>query len=372
MIKRDYYEVLKISKDADEKEIKRAYRRLAIEFHPDRNPDNPEAEEKFKEAAEAYEVLSNPDRKRLYDQYGHDGLKNNGFSGFGGMEDIFSHFGDIFSDFFGFGGGMGGGRRSRKGKNLPAQVELTFIEAAKGCAKEVEVQHHVKCEECGGSGAKPGTEPIQCSTCKGQGQVAHQQGFFIVQTTCPSCRGAGNIIEDPCPECNGDGLTLETDVLKVTIPAGVEDGLTLRVPGKGEASTTGGPPGDLYVSILVENDPRFEREGPTLITTVPVTYTQLALGTTITVPLVEGETEAEVKPGTQPDEILILKNEGLPRIRRKGKGDLLVRMELKIPKKLHKEEEVILRDLAEKEGVAVTPPKRSFFSKLKSKTKAKN
>ncbi len=371
MIKRDYYEVLGVTKDAADKEIKRAYRSLAIKYHPDRNPDNPEAEEKFKEAAEAYEVLSNTERRRLYDQFGHEGLKSTGFSGFGGMEDIFSHFGDIFSDFFGFGGG-GGRRRRSRGKDLPAQVELTFLEAAKGCVKEVEVRHRVTCKTCDGSGAEPGTSPRKCDSCGGQGQVAHQQGFFIVQTACPSCRGRGTVIDQKCEECEGDGLVFSTDKLKVTIPAGVEDGLTLRLPGKGEASPSGGPPGDLYVSLMVESDPRFEREGPDLVVSIPVTFTQLALGTTVKVPLVEGETEVEIKHGTQHDEILVLKGEGLPRIRRSGMGDILVRLDLKIPKKLNKEKEELLRRLAEKEGVEVTPPKKSFFSKLKEKTRAKS
>ena len=368
MEKRDYYEVLGVTREADGREIKRAYRHLAIKYHPDRNPDNPEAEEKFKEAAEAYEILSDPERRRMYDQFGHDGLRGSGFSGFSGIDDIFSHFGDIFSDFFGFGA-QPGRRRRRKGTNIPAELQLTFLEAAKGVVKEVEVETHEPCTTCGGSGAKPGTEPQVCSTCNGSGQAMHQQGFFVVQTTCPHCHGTGKVIEENCPDCRGTGRTPKTESLKVTVPAGVDDGLTLRIPGKGEPGPPGGVPGDLHVVLNVEPDPRFIREGPNLLTKIPVTYTQLALGTTLTVPLIEDETEVEVSPGTHPDEVLVLKRKGFPRLHGRGKGDLVVKLELEIPKKLSRRKEALLRELAAEEGVEVKPAKKSFFQKLKGQNK---
>lgn len=363
MDKRDYYDVLGLSRDAGEREIKKAYRHLAIKYHPDRNPGDKESEERFKEAAEAYEVLSDPEKRRLYDQFGHEGLRTTGFSGFGGVDDIFSHFGDIFSELFGFS--TRGRRRARRGNDLPAELDLSFLEAAKGCVKEVEVRRRVSCEECGGSGARKGTSPATCSTCGGAGQVAHHQGFFVIQTTCPTCRGQGRVISDPCTGCRGTGRQLATESLKVTVPAGIDDGMTLRIAGKGEAGPPGGSPGDLYVTCRVEPDVRFVRDGPNLIHEMPITYTQAVLGATLQVPLVEGQTEVELPRGTHPEEVLVLRGKGLPRLQGKGNGDLLIRLRLEMPKKLRRREEELLRELAEQEGVSVSPPRRGFFDKFK-------
>lgn len=367
MDKRDYYEVLGVPRDADERAIKKAYRHLAIQYHPDRNPGDSTAEDRFKEAAEAYEVLSDPEKRQLYDQFGHDGLKGSGFSGFGGIDDILSHFGDIFGDFFGFSSRGRGGHRVRRGRDLPAEVELTFLEAVKGCVKEVEIQRSVTCETCHGSGAKPGTSPQVCSTCGGNGQVVHQQGFFVIQTDCPSCGGQGKVIAAKCPDCRGSGLMAATDKLKVTVPPGVDDGMTLRISGKGAAAPQGGVPGDLYVTCRVEQDRRFVREQENLIYTAEVTYSQLVLGTELTVPLVEGETQVPIPPGTHPDQVLVLKGKGIPRIQRRGNGDLLVRLDLKVPKRLKSKEEELLRQLAEEEGVQVTGPKGGLFKKWKKR-----
>ena len=365
MDKRDYYEVLGVARDAGERDIKKAYRHLAIKYHPDRNPGDGQAEERFKEAAEAYEVLSDPEKRRLYDQFGHEGLKTTGFSGFGGVEDIFSHFGDIFGELFGFS--SRGRRRARRGNDLPAELDLTFLEAAKGCVKEVDVRRRVQCEECDGSGARKGTAPTACDTCGGAGQVAHHQGFFVIQTTCPTCRGRGRVIGDPCPECKGTGRQVASETLKVTVPAGIDDGMTLRISGKGEAGPPGSPPGDLYVTCRVDPDPRFIREGADLMHEISVTYTQAVLGASLEVPLVEGSTEIELPRGTHPEEMLVLKGKGLPRLQGRGNGDLLIRLKLEVPKKLSRRKEELLRELAGEEDVPVLPPRKGFFDKFKKK-----
>jgi molecular chaperone DnaJ len=363
MAKRDYYEVLGVAREADGREIKRAYRHLAIKYHPDRNPGDQEAEEKFKEAAEAYEVLSDPDRRRMYDQFGHEGLKGTGFPGFTGVEDIFSHFGDIFSDFFGFGAQAS--HRTRRGSNLPAELDLTFVEAAEGVVKEVEIETHEMCQTCSGSGAKPGTHPVTCTQCNGSGQVVHQQGFFVVQTTCPNCHGKGKVIQEPCPDCHGSGRAPITERIKVTVPAGVDDGLTLRIPGKGEPGPPGGRPGDLYVTLNVDPDPRFIREGADLVTEIPVTYTQLALGSKVSVPLIEGETEIEIQSGTRPDEELVLRRKGFPRLHGRGRGDLRIHLKLQVPRKLSRKHRDLLKQVADVEKSDIKPSKKGLFERIR-------
>src|SRR5215470_16076456 len=276
MVRRDYYEVLGVTRTADGAEIKKAYRRLAMEYHPDRNPGDKDSEERFKEAAEAYEVLSDDDKRSAYDRFGHDGLRRQGFEGFSGVEDIFSHFSDFFGDLFGGGGGRSRGRA--RGHDLRVEVGLSFAEAVDGASKEVEVTRHIHCGTCNGSGAKPGTSPERCSTCGGRGQVLHQQGFFMIGTTCPSCRGEGTTIRDKCKECRGTRAIEKSETLTVSIPAGVDNEQRLRLPGKGEAGPRGAAPGNLYVDIHVTEDERFKRDGADTFSAVSVSFATAALG----------------------------------------------------------------------------------------------
>ncbi len=364
MAKRDYYEILGVSRDASEQEIKKAYRRLAVQYHPDKNPGDKEAEERFKEAAEAYGVLSDPEKRRLYDQYGHAGLEGRA-PGFGGIDDILSHFGDIFGDFF--GGFRSGGTRTRRGRDIGAEVTITLQQAATGAEEVVEFRRRAPCETCGGSGAKPGTSPTPCPTCGGSGQVVHQQGFFVIQTTCPTCGGQGSVIQEKCPDCGGRGYQAVTEKLKVTIPPGIEDGMSIRLRGKGEA-LAGGIPGDLYVEVRVEQDARFKREGADLLTEVEVSYPQLVLGGTLVVPTLEGTTELEVPAGTEADKVFVLRGRGMPVLQRNSNGDLLVKLRLKVPKKVSAHQEELLRALAEEEGVALSEG-RGLFKKFKSRRK---
>ncbi len=313
MVKRDYYEVLGVTRTADSAEIKKAYRRLAMEHHPDRNPGSKESEEAFKEAAEAYEVLSDTEKRVAYDRFGHEGLRRQGFEGFHGVEDIFSHFSDLFGDLF--GGGFSRGGRPR-GHDLRVEVRLEFAEAVEGVAKEVEVTRHVACTTCAGSGAKPGTLPERCATCGGRGQVLHQQGFFMIGTTCPSCRGEGTFIRERCKDCRGSGVTEKTETLTVNIPAGVDDGQRLRLAGKGEHAPRAGVPGNLYVDIHVAEDERFKRDGADVYTIVPVSFATAALGGSVEVPTLDdavtGKASIEIDPGTQPGTIQVRKGAGIP------------------------------------------------------------
>ena len=365
MAKRDYYEVLGVSRDASEQEIKKAYRRLAVKYHPDRNPDDKEAEERFKEAAEAYGVLSDPEKRRLYDQYGHEGL-GGGAPGFGGIDDILSHFGDIFGDLF--GGFRSRGPRTRRGRDIGATVTITLQEAATGTEKTVEFSRNAPCETCGGTGAKPGTSPETCPTCGGSGQVVHQQGFFVIQTTCPSCGGQGSVVREKCPDCGGRGYQKSTEKLKVTSPAGIEGGMSMRLRGKGEAVAGGGIPGDLFVEVQVEPDPRFKREGADLLTEVEVGYPQLVLGGTLEVPTLDGTTELEVPAGTEVDKVFVLRGKGMPVLQGRGQGDLLVRLRLQVPKKVSSRQKELLRELAAEEGLEVGEG-GGFFKKFKARKK---
>ena len=356
--KRDYYEVLGLARTAEDPEIKKAYRQKAWENHPDRNPGDKDAEERFKDASEAFEVLSDPEKRRLYDQFGHEGPRGAGFTGFHGVEDIFSHFGDLFGDLFGVGG-MGGSFRANRGNDLKVGVELTFAEACSGTTKEVRVRRRVRCEVCGGSGAKPGTSEEVCDTCGGRGQVVHAQGFFMIGTTCPRCRGKGRVIRHQCTECRGEGVVSREERLAVNIPAGVDDGQTLRLSGKGELGPRGGPPGNLYVELAVQPDPRFKRDGADLLTQVELSFSQAALGTTVKVPTIDGETEVAVDPGTQSGEGVVLRGKGVPRVGGRGRGDLLVQFKVIVPKRLTDRQRELLQALAQEAGETIE--ERGFF-----------
>ncbi len=365
MIERDYYEILGVSRSATQEEIKRAYRKLALKYHPDRNPDDKKAEEKFKEASEAYEVLSDPEKRQIYDQFGHEGLKGTGFTGFHGFEDIFSSFGDIFGEFFGFGS------RSRtgpvRGDDLRYNLEITFEEAAFGKEVELEIPRTVRCDICGGSGAKPGTSPTLCPMCGGRGQVTRNQGFFSISTTCPSCRGSGQIISDPCPSCGGSGRTKKKRKVSLKIPPGVDTGSRLRLRGEGEAGERGGPPGDLYVVIHVKPHDIFEREGDDIFCKIPISFATAALGGKVEVPTLEGSEFIQIKRGTQSGEIFRLKGKGIPRLRGYGRGDEIIQVFISVPKKLTKRQEELLREFAalEKEKHSGGAEReKSFFKKM--------
>lgn len=341
--KRDYYEILGLARNAEDADIKKAYRRLAMEYHPDRNPGNREAEERFKEAAEAYQVLSDPEKRQLYDRYGHQGPAQSGFSGFSNIEDIFS----VFSDIFGMGGGGFGRSRVPSGEDIHVPLEISFMEAAKGAKREVQVDRHVRCTTCGGNGAKPGTQPIRCRACGGRGQVAHQQGFFMIATPCPQCRGQGTVITDKCGGCQGAGQVARRDTVTVTVPAGIDDGQRLRLSGQGEASPApGGEAGDLYIHFKVQPDPRFHREGDDLLVEVPITFAEAALGTTVQVPTLDGSESLEVPAGTQPMTERVLPQRGVPNVRGRGRGDLVVRLLVQVPKKLSSEGRALVEQLA--------------------------
>ncbi len=365
MAKTDYYEVLDVAPDASAPEIKTAYRKKAVQFHPDRNPDNPAAEDKFKEAAEAYEVLSDPEKRQLYDRFGHDGPQQAGFSGFGDVDDIFSHFGSLFSDF----GDLFGRRRrsSRRGADIVVELELEFLEAVRGVSKNVTVQRYVPCDTCSGTGAKPGTAPTTCMTCQGQGAVMHRQGIFAARMTCPTCHGAGNIIREKCPTCEGSARQETEEKLNVTVPAGVDDGQSLRIGGKGQAGPAGSVPGDLYVALHVTPDDRFAREGADIYCEVELHLTQAALGAAIKIPIIGGETDLDVQAGTQPGQIEVLKGEGIPRLNGYGSGDQIIRFVVEIPTKLGKRQRELLEELAELEGINANA-KTSWFGSGKSKS----
>jgi molecular chaperone DnaJ len=361
---RDYYEVLGLERAASSGEVAAAYRKLAVKFHPDKNPGDEEAIERFKEAAEAFEVLSDAEKRSRYDRYGHAGLNGGGFQAhhFTDVEDIFSAFGDIFGDLF---GGMGRRNRPRKGRDVRCDVTLTLHEAANGATKSVEFQRHEHCGECKGTGAAAGSRREVCGYCRGQGRVIQQAGIVRMQTTCPACHGQGSTIKNPCRECRGTGQKLKRVVTEVQIPAGVDDEMRVRIAGEGEPSPNGGPPGDCYCFISVLAHPLFERDGQNLVCRVPITYAQAALGTTLEVPTLQGRGELEVPAGTQSGAVFRLGGKGMPDPRRRGLGDLLVQVIIEVPKKLSKEEQALLRELAELEHKNVAPERKGFFEKLK-------
>ncbi len=379
MTKRDYYEILGVSKSATAEEIKKAYRKKAIQFHPDKNPGNKEAEEKFKEAAEAYEILSNQEKRQRYDQFGHAGM--NGNAGFGGhdmsMDDIFSMFGDIFggSGFGGFGG-FGGGSRSRgprqhRGSDLRVKVVLNLNEVLNGVEKKIKVKKYVSCSHCNGTGAQGGSSYTTCATCRGTGHVTRIQNTLLGQmqttSTCPSCNGEGQMITNKCVHCQGEGVVRDEEVISIRIPAGVGEGMQLNVAGKGNAGRRGGISGDLFVVIQEEEHPELIRDGNNLVYNLYVTFPEITLGTTKEIPTVDSKVKVKIEAGTQPEKILRLRGKGLPDVNGYGKGDLLVRVHVWIPKKLTSEERKLLEKLQTSPNFAEgpDPSDRNFFEKMR-------
>ncbi len=370
--KRDYYEVLGVSRSADANEIKSKYRKVALQFHPDRNPGNKEAEDRFKEAAEAYEVLSNPEKRQIYDQYGHrglEGMNGGGARGFRDFDDIFSSFGDIFEDFFGFRTGSRGQNRSMRGADLRYDLTIDFMEAAFGLETAIDIEKLATCPTCEGSGAKPGTEAQVCSQCRGSGQYVRTQGFFSVKSTCPNCRGQGKIITDPCPECRGDRQIVVKKKVSLKIPAGVDNGSRLRLTGEGEPGMNGGPPGDLYVFLHIRPHNFFERRNNDVICSIELSFIQAALGDEVTVPTLTGEETLKIPKGTQYGDTFRLAGQGVPSLRNASvRGDQIVQVALKTPKHINKHQEDLLKEFVRLESEKFTSKiKRIFKSDSSSK-----
>jgi molecular chaperone DnaJ len=363
MSKRDYYEVLGVARTATEVEIKRAYRTMAVQHHPDKNPGNPHAEEKFKECAEAYSVLSDPQKRAAYDRFGHQAAG----AGAGGFDPGFSDFGDLF-DMFGFGDMFGGrtGRRTtvQRGSDLRYDLEISLEEAATGKEEKLRIPRLETCGECSGTGAEKGTSAENCVTCGGTGQTRYQQGFFSVMRTCPNCSGKGQIIKSPCKECRGEGRIEKEKTLDIKIPAGVETGSRLRVSGEGEAGVGGGPSGDLFVVLHVAEHEHFERQGANLYSAVPITFGQAALGAEIKVKTLDGEEDLKIPAGTQTGSVFRIKGQGMPNLGGRGKGDLFVAATLVTPKTLTKEQRKLLEQLAEVEDHEFTD--ESFMDKVRN------
>ncbi|MFI4876534.1 MAG: molecular chaperone DnaJ [Blastopirellula sp. JB062] len=370
-VKADYYEVLGVSRTASGDEISKAYRKLAIKYHPDSNPDDENAMLKFKQAAEAYEVLNDAEKRTRYDQYGHAGVEG-GHRQFSDAEDIFEAFGDIFGGgIFGdlFGGGRGrsrGGRRVSKGADVKVQVTLDLEEAARGVEKTVSFDRRESCETCNGSGAAPGSQPERCTRCGGHGQVVQQAGILRVQTTCPSCGGAGAKITDPCRSCRGQGYQSRRVELDVNIPPGVDDQMRVRLSGEGQLSPNGGPPGDCYCFISLRRHKLFERDGEHLILKMPISYTQAALGAEIEAPtLIDGAHKLTIPMGTASGEVFKIRGKGMPDPHGRGQGDLYVQTYIEVPKKLDARQEELLRELAEIEHANVSPHRKSFLESIR-------
>jgi molecular chaperone DnaJ len=348
--KRDYYELLDISRDASGDEVRKAYRREALKHHPDRNPGNTGAESKFKEVNEAYQVLSDDEKRRIYDQFGHAGLE--GASGPGGMGDVFAHMQDLFTEMFSGSVGFGGRARPRRGDDLRVQVRLALRDAAFGCKHEVSVRAPAPCSECSGSGAKPGTKPEVCPQCRGSGQTSSARGFVMFTSTCARCHGAGRVIKQTCPSCSGQGSVERTRKVNVTFPAGIDAGQRLRVPGQGMPGPNGAPAGDLYVEVDVENDPRFERDGADLVARVHVPFTDAALGAEIRAPALEAEEDetsfpVAIPPGTQSGEVLTVKGRGVPRLDGRGRGSLVIVVHVEVPTTLTPRARELLEELGQ-------------------------
>ncbi len=367
MAKPDYYELLGVGRDAGKQEIKGSYRKMALKYHPDRNPDNPEAEEKFKLAAEAYSVLSDRQKRSNYDRFGHDGLS--GMQG-GFDPSQFGDFADIFGDFFGFGDLFGGGSRgrrtrARRGSDLQYDLEIDFEDATFGLNTEIQFPRTESCSECSGSGAAPGSAPKTCPTCQGRGQVYYQQGFFSVGRTCSACRGEGRMVDRPCRACNGAGHLRRQRKLKVNIPPGVDSGTRLRLSGEGEAGNHGGPPGDLYVLLRVREHPIFERDGNDLHCEVPINIAQAALGAELTVPTLQGDSDLKVPAGTQSGTRFRLRHKGVPYVNSGRRGDLLVHIHVTVPEKLTREQRKLFDELLDILPADNEPHEKGILEKVK-------
>jgi len=362
---KSYYEILGVNKDASAEAIKKAYRKQAMKYHPDRNQGDSAAEEKFKEAAEAYEVLSDLQKRQIYDAYGKEGLKNSGYSGPGNSEDIFSHINDLFGDMFGFGGGGRGRRRDPngpvQGEDLRYDIRISFMEAVHGVNRQVEVTKRETCWTCEGSGARPGHKPQVCPTCQGRGQVIRSQGFFQVSTTCPRCNGAGQVITDPCNDCHGEGLINRNKKVSIRIPAGVDTGSRMRLSGEGEGGRRGGPSGDLYVVIHVDEHEHFQRDGQTIYLRLPVSMVRAALGCEADVPTIHGSAKLKIPAGAQSGERFTLRGEGVPSLRGSGKGDMVVEIQVQTPTKLTKEQKELLREF---DDLSKEREEEGFFARL--------
>jgi molecular chaperone DnaJ len=368
MAKRDYYEVLGVAKNASEEELKKSYRKLAMKYHPDRNPDNKEAEEKFKEAKEAYEILTDAQKREAYDRFGHAGVDpsmgGGGQGAHGGFSDV---FGDIFGDIFGAAGGARGGRsKVYRGADLRYSMEVTLEQAANGYTTEIRVPSWESCEPCHGTGAKPGTKAKACHTCGGQGQVRMQQGFFSIQQTCPTCHGSGKVIPDPCKSCDGLGRVKKTKTLEVRIPAGIDDGMRIRSAGNGEPGINGGPSGDLYVEIRVKEHSVFERDGDDLHCQIPISMVTAALGGKVEVPTLSGKAEIELPEGTQTGKTFRLRGKGIKGVRSSYPGDLYMHVIVETPVRLNDKQKQLLRDLeASLEDPKHSPQTRGWLDKVK-------
>jgi molecular chaperone DnaJ len=370
--KRDYYEVLGVTKTSSKDEIKKAYRKLAMQFHPDRNPDNKEAEAKFKEASEAADVLLNDEKKSRYDQFGHAGVdgSHGGFGGQGaeGFSDLGDIFGDIFGDFFGGGGRGRGGRRSqgRPGSDLRMGLRVSFEEAAFGVAKKINLQRNVACNSCDGTGGEKGSKPINCDMCGGVGEVRRQQGFFTMAQTCPKCQGQGQMISNPCKTCHGHGTKKKTEELEVKIPAGIDTGQKLKLTDQGDAGTMGGSNGDLYVVIEVENHDFFERDGNDIYCTIPISFSQAALGADIEVPTLAGKAAVKIPAGTQAGKKMRLRGKGIQSISGYGVGDQILEVHVETPSKLNAKQKELLQELAKYDDSSCNPMRSSFIDRVKN------
>jgi len=367
---KDYYQILGLSRNASPDEVRKAYRQMAKKYHPDANPDNKQAEERFKEATEAYEVLRDPEKRAAYDQFGMAGVKG-GFSSTGGGFGDFDVFGDsIFGDLFEsfFGGGpraRARGRRPQRGQDIGYRMSITLVEAARGVEKEIDVPRSETCPRCRGTGAKAGTEPTVCPRCGGKGQVLMTQGFLSVSRPCNQCQGRGQIIASPCPECNGQTRVRSIRKIRVAVPPGAEPGLRLRLSGEGELGLYGGPPGDLFVEIEVEEHPIFARDGDDLLCELPVTFPQAALGAEVQVPTLEGKVRLKIPAGTQSGKVFRLRGKGIVSLRGYGRGDMLIRIVVEVPTKLSKRQKELIEELAELSGDSTGPLSKSFLEKVK-------
>lgn len=374
MTKKDYYEILGVQRNASPEEIKKAYRRMALKYHPDRNPGDKGSEEKFKEAAEAYSVLIDPEKRSIYDRFGHEGLRGEGFAGFSGFDSsIFEDFEDILGNFFGFGFGDIFGTRTRRstrvpsrGRDLALELEITLEEAAFGVAKEIKLNRLELCPTCHGSKLRPGTQKSACKYCQGRGQVRYQQGFFTVSRTCSACRGTGEVITTPCDECGGRGRVRKKKAMSIKIPAGVDEGMRLRLAGEGEAGDPGAGRGDLYVVIRLKKHEFFQREGDNLTCEIPISFAQAALGITLEIPTLEKNELLQIPPGTQSGSVFRIKGKGIRGLESHRKGDLFVKIHVKTPEHLTREQKALLRKFAELRGESIDVVDKNIISKVKN------